>query len=147
MAKYLVTNKNDQFLGYACHDDQKTFLASRESGIKFIELTDSVFNDYKYGNKILMNPNDATEVTTVNHTNAEKDFEEEEVRVYIESLRAETALYIKSHQNCPSIWTTIKNELNNLDLSSYDYPISGYTIIHALEKKDGVTIHDETELI
>ena len=147
MAKYLVTNKNDQFLGYACHDDQKTFLASRDSSIKFIEITDSVFNDYKYGNKILMNHNDATEVTTVNHTNSERDFTRDEVTEFIEILRSETKLYVRSHQNCPSIWTTIKNELNNLDLSSYSYPISGYTMVHALEKKDGVTIHDETELI
>ena len=94
-----------------------------------------------------MNHNDATEVTTVNHTNSERDFTRDEVTEFIEILRSETKLYVRSHQNCPSIWTTIKNELNNLDLSSYSYPISGYTMVHALEKKDGVTIHDETELI
>ena len=141
MAKHILKN-NLGYFSKMCEDDaSKDFwLANGLASSEVISDADALsfargIKDFTNGHAEAVSVNDLVEQgPEVRFDSNTRDFSKEEIETEINNLIVKIDKAINIYENPPAIWTTTKDNLAALDLSSLSFPINGITWVDCLEK-------------
>lgn len=134
MAKYVLLDENYNMMGKLVDNDtSKNYWVNLDNVSKAITLSDTDYEDVIRGNKGF-DSNTSSAVTISTGTQASEDFTQERVQNEINQLVQDIDLAIATYANAPSQWTTAKNALQAIDLSSITWPVNARTWVDALMK-------------